>query len=731
MFLCGMRPALLYVALAAAVGPYIFVPPYWDFKGLLPVSSQIGLFVASALSMLVVIYYFKREAELHRHRLQDETSQRKRIEAASADNNLRLEGIIDSAMDAIISVDARQRILVFNPAAEQMFGYSAGEVQGTSVERLIPVRFRKMHADHVQKFGETGDSRRKVSLLGNLHGLRRDGSEFPIEASISRTEFAGEQIYNVILRDISERKQAEQVISNHRRQLATFVEQAPISIAMFDRGLNYIAASHRWLADFGRGLADLTGRNHYEVNPDISEEWKRVHREALTGVTIRNDMDTWVMADGTQRWLRWAVQPWTDEVGVIGGLIMSAEDITQAKLVELALQASQDDLVRAQAVGKIGSWRLDVRRNELIWSTENHRIFEIPEGTPLNYETFLSRVHPDDQPYVDRMWKAALAGQPYDIEHRLRIDGKVKWVSERAELEFDANGILIGGFGITQDITEHQVAEHRLKEANSRLAALAAERAAHLQDLSNQLARAEQQERDRLYELLHDHVQPLLVAARLGLSGLGESTPRADVLRVVGDARRQISDVLQTARTLSVELSPPLIRERGLVPALQSLCRWVHSNYGLKVEMACASGTEPASMTIRLLCFKAVRELLMNVVKYAETRRATLELGLDPDDTLRITVRDDGVGFDPAADHVGSGVATLDGRLGMVGGSLTIESSPGSGTTAVVRAPLELRAAERTSKIWWQSASRLQALDGSRNKLDEAIRGVLEIGESA
>jgi glucose-6-phosphate-specific signal transduction histidine kinase len=136
-------------------------------------------------------------------------------------------------------------------------------------------------------------------------------------------------------------------------------------------------------------------------------------------------------------------------------------------------------------------------------------------------------------------------------------------------------------------------------------------------------------------------------------------------------------------------------------------------------------------MTIRLLCFKAVRELLMNVVKYAETRRATLELGLDPDDILRITVRDDGVGFDPAADHVGSGVATLDGRLGMVGGSLTIESSPGSGTTAVVRAPLELRAAERTSKIWWQSASRLQALDGSRNKLDEAIRGVLEIGESA
>ena len=695
MFLCGMRPALLYVALAAAVGPYIFVPPYWDFKGLLPVSSQIGLFVASALSMLVVIYYFKREAELHRHRLQDETSQRKRIEAASADNNLRLEGIIDSAMDAIISVDARQRILVFNPAAEQMFGYSAGEVQGTSVERLIPVRFRKMHADHVQKFGETGDSRRKVSLLGNLHGLRRDGSEFPIEASISRTEVAGEYIFTVIMRDISERKKAEQVLINSRRQLRAMIEQAPISIAMFDRNLNYLATSRRWLADYGCGFTELIGLNHYEVNPDISEDWKRVHREALAGVASKNDMDMWLKADGSRQWLRWAVHPWLDEEGAVGGIIMSAEDMTHYRMVELALRASEDDLVRAQVVGKIGSWRLDVQRNELTWSAENYRIFEIPEGTQLTYETFLSRVHPDDQGYVDRMWQAALAGQPYDIEHRLLVDGKVKWVNEKAELEFDAQGGLAGGFGITQDITERLLMKNRLRDANARLTAVAAQRAAHLLELSGALTRAEQRERDRLYELLHDHVQPLLVAARLGLSGLSERTSQAEMLQTIADARDHISHVIQTARTLSIELNPPLIRERGLVPALESLCRWVRTNHGLTVDLAWEPETEPASMTARLLCFKSVRELLMNVVKYAGTAQATIALEQARAGMLRITVRDQGKGFDPAVEHDGSGLSNLERRLAMIGGGLTVDSASGGGTVATLLAPLGMGTIER------------------------------------
>ncbi|MHC1755791.1 MAG: PocR ligand-binding domain-containing protein [Methanosarcina sp.] len=131
-----------------------------------------------------------------------------------------------------------------------------------------------------------------------------------------------------------------------------------------------------------------------------------------------------------------------------------------------ALQENREDFARAQAVGNIGSWRLDVRKNELTWSDENHLIFGIPKGTPLTYETFLSTIHPDDREYVDKEWKAGLEGEPYDIEHRIIVDGKIKWVREKAYLECDKDRVVIGGFGITQDVTERKKAEEALRISN-------------------------------------------------------------------------------------------------------------------------------------------------------------------------------------------------------------------------------------------------------------------------
>ena len=107
-------------------------------------------------------------------------------------------------------------------------------------------------------------------------------------------------------------------------------------------------------------------------------------------------------------------------------------------------------------MAQIGSWRLDVRRDALTWCDETHRIFGIPSGTPLSYEKFLATVHPEDREYVDRQWTAALKGEPYDIEHRIVVGDTIKWVRELAELEFDSQGLLLGGFGTAQDITERK-----------------------------------------------------------------------------------------------------------------------------------------------------------------------------------------------------------------------------------------------------------------------------------
>lgn len=136
--------------------------------------------------------------------------------------------------------------------------------------------------------------------------------------------------------------------------------------------------------------------------------------------------------------------------------------------IAIDLLESHKDMNRAQSVSHTGSWRLDIRQDRLLWSDESYRIFGIPVGTPLTYETFLESVHPDDKEYVDRMWMAALNGEPYNIEHRIVSAGAEKWVREIAELDFDRNGKLKGGFGTVQDITELKRTEEALKESEER-----------------------------------------------------------------------------------------------------------------------------------------------------------------------------------------------------------------------------------------------------------------------
>jgi len=170
-------------------------------------------------------------------------------------------------------------------------------------------------------------------------------------------------------------------------------------------------------------------------------------------------------AEGTERSIAWHNTVIRDTGGRVYATLSSGQDVTERKQAEAALLESQRDLERAQAVAETGSWRLDVRRDELVWSDETHRIFGIPKGTPMTYETFLRAVHPEDREYVDRKWNAALHGEPYDVEHRIVVDGAVRWVRERAEPELDDSGNLLGGFGTAQDITERKRAEQALLEA--------------------------------------------------------------------------------------------------------------------------------------------------------------------------------------------------------------------------------------------------------------------------
>lgn len=140
-------------------------------------------------------------------------------------SEMRLAGFLAIASDAIVSADSRQRITIFNQGAEQIFGYSRAEALGQPLSILLPERYRAAHADHVEQFGASSQQSRRMGQRGEIMARRKNGEEFPAEASISHLEIDGEQVYTVVLRDVSERKRTEDLLARSNAMLEARVEE--------------------------------------------------------------------------------------------------------------------------------------------------------------------------------------------------------------------------------------------------------------------------------------------------------------------------------------------------------------------------------------------------------------------------------------------------------------------------------------------------------------------------
>lgn len=179
---------------------------------------------------------------------------------AILDSRRRMEGIVQSAMDAIITIDDEQRIVLFNPAAEKVFGYLADEVLGKPVAILVPHQYRERHDEYVRRFFKSGIINRKLESDNPLLALRRDGEQFPIEASISQVTVGGERVGTIVLRDITERKMNEESRAllarevDHRAKNALAVAQALVGLTKADTMEEFAEAI--------RGRIEALGRAH-------------------------------------------------------------------------------------------------------------------------------------------------------------------------------------------------------------------------------------------------------------------------------------------------------------------------------------------------------------------------------------------------------------------------------------------------------------------------------------
>ena len=171
--------------------------------------SQTGAGAGRLYTVILRDITLRRQAEL----------EAERVRGALTEAQARLSAIVDSAMDAVITVDERQHVVLFNRAAEQLFRARRDEVIGTPLDRFLPQRFRAGHAAHIAQFGRTGVTSRRMGDITTLWALRADGEEFPIEASISQAFEEGRRYYTVILRDITLRKQAEDDLLRQQQEL--------------------------------------------------------------------------------------------------------------------------------------------------------------------------------------------------------------------------------------------------------------------------------------------------------------------------------------------------------------------------------------------------------------------------------------------------------------------------------------------------------------------------------
>ena len=239
------------------------------------------------------------------------------------------------------------------------------------------------------------------------------------------------------------------------------------------------------------------------------------------------------------------------------------------------------------------------------------------------------------------------------------------------------------------DHAGRQTTQQRLQAAYAALE----ERTAQLQALAVELTQAEQRERRRLAELLHNHFQQLLVSARLRLELLRRKSRDETVTQAAAQVDEIIEQCLSESRSLTAELSPPVLHEAGLAAALGWLGNLMGQRYGLATVVEADRRAEPADENLRDLLFLAVQELLFNVVKHAQVDRARVAMTKIAKGEISIEVSDAGIGFDASqmegrtSPSGGFGLFSIRQRLGLLAGRVEITSAPGQGTRAVIRVP--------------------------------------------
>jgi len=484
--------------------------------------------------------------------------------------------------------------------------------------------------------------------------------------------------------DITERKSAEEMLRQKDLELAEAQRLAKIGSWQWDAATDTLTWSDELYRIAARdpNLPLVGYAEHSQLY--AAESWDRLRRAVeialSTGKPYALELEM-IRPDGTTRWISAHGETQRDASGRVVGLRGTAQDITERRRAAQALRESEERLRLAAQGRRMYAYEWDKATDVIVRSADSSRILGLtnePERTTC--QQMLTLVHPEDRAKVAAATNGCTPEDPVcRVTYRvLRPDGSSVWLQKNGHAFFDAKGNIIRMIGMVADVTEQKLAEEALS------------------GLSGRLIEAQETERSRIARELHDDIGQRLALISIMLQQMRQAVPDAnDEVRIVVDQLcKEVSDISAGVRALSHELHSSGLMYLGVVNAMQGFCRELSQQH--KVDINFVSKDVPGTVPpdISLCLFRVLQEALHNAVKHSGVSRFEVELR-GTSGPIHLRVKDGGVGFDlnGAMKYGGLGLTSMQERLKLVGGDLSVNSRPGRGTTIQATVPLGVRAA--------------------------------------
>jgi PAS domain S-box-containing protein len=624
----------------------------WHLARALPVRDDAGL----------IVKWFGTNTDI---------TERKCMEEALRKSEERLRFLYDDNPSMYVTVALDGTILSVNRFGAQQLGYQPDELIGKPVSVLAHEDDAVVvHQQLAKAFADPSD--RVVTL--EFRKRTKEGAVIWVRelVRIARKDDA-HPVALIVCEDISIRKQMETALAQREEHLQLFIEHSPVSLAMLDLDMRYVAVSRRWREEYRVGNGPLIGRSHYEVFPEISEHWKAIHRRCLAGAVEGCEEDPFVRGDGRTDWSRWEIRPWLKPDGSVGGIIIFSEDITlqvraretQRRLAAI-VESSDDAIISKDLDGHVTSWNRGAEQ-----------LFGYGAAEML-CESITRLIPPDrlneEREILERMRRGDSI-EHYETVRRTK-QGALREVSLTISPMRDERGTIVGISKIARDITARKQAEETIRQRERDL-------------------RAAAKERERISEDLHDDILQSIFAVGLGLEScrmLVSKPPRkkaaAPLLAALNRAIGRLNHVMTDVRNFIAGIKSHGLEEADIGETLRAMAQAMCAANGTVCRVAIDHAAVRELLPEQVYhVVNIAREALSNSIRHSEAGRISLSLKRLRR-SMRLSITDNGTGFVPdSVRDVGHGLANMAARARKLGSRIEIRSRPRHGTTVLLDIP--------------------------------------------